>query len=84
METIKPIVGGLNGDRPDTLRNQFADNLMAIDEAITTLSTNMPNGRNYRSEEYREAREQYQKQIDNLIEAKEYMIEMLDHIDQNE
>lgn len=79
MEPIFPIVN-MNGDTKETLVKQFGENLIQLNRAIETLSSNMPNGRNYRREEYKQARGQYQEHIDALIDARDYMHDVLDHL----
>lgn len=77
-----PLVGSLNGDDPERLQEQFSDNYLAIQNAINTISKNMPHGRNYSDKEsYKEAREEYQQIINSLFEAKEYMEDIVDYID---
>lgn len=77
-----PIVGGLNGDDPEKLQEQFTDNYLAIQNALNTLSKNMPHGRNYSDREsYKNAREEYQKIINNFFEAQEYMEDIVNYID---
>jgi len=81
MNIIYPKVN-MNGDTKDKLRDQFGANVIQLNDAIHVLSSNMPNGRNYSREEYREAREQYQKHLDNLIDARDYMMEIIEKIDE--
>jgi len=81
MNIIYPKIN-MNGDTKEKLRRQFEDNVFQIVDTIEVLSKNMPNGRNYSKEEYKEARQQYQKHLDNLIDAHKYMMEIIEKIDE--
>ena len=79
MQTIYPKIN-FNGDSRETLQDMYIENIFAIDDAIRKVSSNMPNGRNYNKQEYREARRQHEQQVEKLEEAREYMEDILEHL----
>jgi hypothetical protein len=42
----------------------------------------MPNGRNYNRDEYKLAREQYMEHIKNLVNARDYMHDVLNSLNE--